>query len=192
MTSRSEAGGGDGDGPPPGGARHGTPAGAGPDAVREAVLRNPRAMTLRLARELGVPEVEVIRAFPAGRATELEVTRWEGLVRAFEHLGPVRVLVSNVGATLEVEGAFGGFSTTWEFFNVQTPTLDLHVRWPELAAAFAVEKPGHVGGAVTRSFQFFDRGGAAVFKVFLNFGGPIAPRREEQFLALREEYRKRA
>ena len=192
MSSRSEAGRGDDGGPPSGEARHGTPAGAGPDAIREAVLRNPRAMTLQLARELGVPEVEVIRAFPADRATELDAARWEGLLRGFEPLGPVRVLVSNAGATLEVEGAFGGFGTTGEFFNVQTPTLDLHVRWPELAAAFAVEKPAHVGGAATRSFQFFDRSGAAVLKVFLNFGGPITARREELFLALREEYRRRA
>src|SRR5687768_13528430 len=107
------------------------------DRLREEVRRHPRRMTQQLAREFGVPEVEVLRAFPAGRAAELDVARWEGLTRGLEALGPVRVLVSSGATTAEVVGRFGGFSTTGEFFNVQTESLDLHVRWRELAAAFA-------------------------------------------------------
>src|SRR5262245_41029148 len=95
------------------------------ERVREAVRRHPRKMTLQLARDLGVPEVEVIRAFPDGRAVELDITRWEDLIRTFEAVGPVRVLVSNGATTLEVVGQFGGFSTTGEFFNVQTDSLDM-------------------------------------------------------------------
>ena len=41
------------------------------DRIRAAVEKNPRKMTLQLARDLGVPEVEVIRAFPADRVMEL-------------------------------------------------------------------------------------------------------------------------
>src|SRR5205807_8048547 len=94
------------------------------DRIRSAVEKNPRKMTLQLARELGVPEVEVIRAFPPERAAELDAARWEDLFRSFEALGPVRVLVSNGAATIEVVGRFGGFSTTGEYFNVQTDSLD--------------------------------------------------------------------
>jgi putative hemin transport protein len=141
------------------------------DRIRAAVERNPREMTLQLARDLGVPEVEVIRAFPSDRVTELDIARWEELFRSFEALGTVRVLVSNGATTIEVDGEFGGFSTAGEFFNVQTETLDMHIRWQQLAAAFAVEKPGHMDGTATRSFQFFDRLGAAALKVFFNFGG---------------------
>jgi putative hemin transport protein len=128
-------------------------------------------MTLQLARDLGVPEVEVVRAFTPDRATEPDPARWEELLRSLEAVGPVRVLVSNGAATVEVDGQFGGFSTAGDFFNVQTATLDMHVRWRQLAAAFAAVKPGHVDGTGTRSFQFFDPSGAAAFKVFLNFGG---------------------
>src|SRR5262245_42732365 len=105
---------------------------AAPDRIRAAVARNPRQMTLQLARDLGVPEVEVIRAFPPDRVTELDVSRWEELLRGLEAFGPVRVLVSNGAATVEVDGRFGGFSTTGEFFNVQTDSLDMHIRWREL------------------------------------------------------------
>jgi hypothetical protein len=74
------------------------------ERIRAAVAKNPRKMTLQLARDLGVPEVEVIRAFPADRVIELDIARREELVRSFEALGLVRVLVSNGAATIEVDG----------------------------------------------------------------------------------------
>jgi putative hemin transport protein len=158
--------------------------------IRDAVQRNPRKMTMQLARDLGVPEVEVIRAMTPQRATELDVTSWEELIRGFEAFGPVRVLVSNGGATIEAVGEFGGFSTTGEFFNVQSESLDMHIRWEKLAAAFTVEKPGHMDGAATYSFQVYDQAGAAVFKVFLNFGAPIKPAQHARFIALRDKFKK--
>ena len=159
------------------------------ERIRAEVERNPRKMTLQLAIDLGVPEVDVIRAFPPDRVMELDVARWEDLLRSFEALGSVRVLVSNGAATIEVDGQFGGFSTAGEFFNVQTDSLDVHIRWRQLAAVFAVEKPGHMDGAATRSVQFFDQTGAAAFKVFLNFGRPIAPDKEALFIELRSKFK---
>jgi len=160
------------------------------DRIRAAVEKNPRKMTLQLARDLGVPEVEVIRAFPPDRVMELNISRWEELLTSFEAFGAVRVLVSNGASTIEVDGQFGGFSTAGEFFNVQTDTLDMHIRWEQLAAAFAVEKPGHMDGMATRSFQFFDQAGAAALKVFLNFGGPIPPEREARFIDVRKKFKR--
>lgn len=160
------------------------------ERIRATVEKNPRKMTLQLARDLGVPEVEVIRAFPAGRVMELDIARWEDLLQSFEAFGSVRVLVSNGAATIEVDGQFGGFSMAGEFFNVQTGTLDMHIRWEQLAAAFAVEKPGHMDGMATRSFQFFDQTGAAALKVFLNFSGPISPEREAKFIELRNNFKR--
>src|SRR3954471_15443834 len=160
------------------------------DRIRSAVEKNPRKMTLQLARDLGVPEVEVIRAFPADRVAELEIAHWQELFESLEALGAVRVLVSNGATTIEVDGRFGGFSTAGEVFNVQTASLDMHIRWEQLAAAFAVEKPGHMDGTGTRSFQFFDRAGAAALKVFVNFGGPIPPEREVQFNEVRSRFRR--
>ncbi|HWG45611.1 MAG TPA: ChuX/HutX family heme-like substrate-binding protein [Gemmataceae bacterium] len=164
-------------------------ANEGTERIRAAVEKNPRKMTLQLARDLGVPEVEVIRAFPAERVMELDMARWEELLQSFEAFGSVRVLVSNGATTIEVDGQFGGFSTAGEFFNVQTDSLDMHIRGQQLAAVFAVEKPGHMDGTATRSFQFFDRTGAAAFKVFLNFGGPIPPEREARFIELRNKFK---
>jgi putative hemin transport protein len=159
--------------------------------MQEAVRNNLRKMTPQLAREWNVPEVEILRAYPADRAVELDLNRWEELLRSLEALGKVHVIVSSPGATLEAVGDFGNFSTWGPFFNVQTKSLDMHIRWQELAAAFAVCKPGHMDGAETVSFQFFDRGGSAAFKVFLSFGGDtLTPERTDAFNRLRDRFRK--
>ena len=158
--------------------------------IRDAVAQNLGKMTMQLARELGVPEVEVIRALPDGRATELDVGRWEELIRGLEPLGTLHVIVTNGAATLEAVGEFGNFSTWGEFFNVQTRSLDMHIRWAQLGTAFAVEKPSHMNGVNTLSFQFYDRKGDAALKVFLNFGGEVPPERVAQFARLRDAFRK--
>jgi putative heme iron utilization protein len=159
--------------------------------VAAALDANPNAMTMQLARDLGVPEVEVIRALPDGRAVELDIGRWEDLIRSFELLGAVHVIVSNGAVTLEATGQFGNFSTWGEFFNVQTK-LDMHVRWPRLGAAFALEKPGHLDGVPTLSVQFFDKDGQSAFKVFLTFGGkPPTAERRTQFEAIRAQFEKK-
>jgi putative hemin transport protein len=160
------------------------------DRIRAAVEKYPRKMTLQLARDLGVPEVEVIRAFPPERVMELDISRWRELLESLVAFGSVRVLVSNGATTIEVDGRFGGFSTAGEFYNVQTDSLDMHIRWQQLAALFAVEKPGHMDGTATRSFQFFDQSGAAALKVFVNFGGQIAPEREAQFVEIRTKFKR--
>jgi len=143
-------------------------------------------MTLQVARECGVPEREVIRCLPPEKAIELDATNWEQLVRSFEAIGPVRVLISNAVVTVEVVGQFGGFSSFAGFFNVQTPSLDMHIRTQEIDSVFAVEKPSHMDGQLTQSFQFFDRCGRAAFKVFLSFGSPMNAEATALWSAVRE------
>ncbi|MCC7146786.1 MAG: hypothetical protein IT443_10095 [Phycisphaeraceae bacterium] len=138
--------------------------------IREAFLKNPSQMTVVLARQLGVPEVEVVDAVGPEMSTELDAGRWEEILRSFEELGQVHVICSNSSVTLEVFGQFGNFSTWGDFFNVQSKTLDMHLRPRTLARVFAVEKPSHMDGVSTLSFQFFNQQGEAAFKVFLTFG----------------------
>jgi putative heme iron utilization protein len=158
--------------------------------IQDALRNSPSQMTLQLARQLGVPEVEVIRALPDGRSVELDVGRWEEMLQAFAELGEVHVIVSNATVTCEVVGRFGGFSTWGEFVNVQSGSLDLHIRRQQVGSAFAVEKPGHTNGVCTHSVQIYDQNGAAAFKVFLTFGERPRPERVAQFDSLRERFRK--
>lgn len=160
------------------------------DEIAAALRDHPTAMTLQLARELGVPEAEVIRLLPDGRSAELDVSRWEELFTSFEDLGQVHVIVSNTSVTCEVVGRFGGFSAWGEFFNVQSKSLDLHIRPARLGSAFAVVKPSHMDGGRTLSVQFYDERGDSAIKVFLNFGGKPSAEREAQFEAIRARFAK--
>src|SRR3989304_8716539 len=141
------------------------------EAIRGAFDRDRKQMVLLLSRQLGVPELEVVRAMPDELVEELNFPQWEEIIRSFESLGEVHVIVSNGASTLEVVGQFGKFSHAQGFFNVQTKSLDMHIRSQALAAVFAVRKPSHTDGKDALSFQFFDRSGQAAFKVFLTFGG---------------------
>ena len=159
------------------------------EAIVTALADNPSGMTMQLARRLGVPEAEVIRRLPDGRSIELDIARWHDLFLAFESVGTVHVIVSNGAVTCETVGEFGGFSTWEEFFNVQSKTLDMHIRWPNLGSAFAVEKPSHMDGGRTLSIQFFDRAGESAMKVFFNFAGKPKPERVRQFEEMRERFK---
>ena len=140
-------------------------------AIRQAFDADRSQMTLMLARQMQLPEVEVIRALQGDLAHELDASCWEQIIRAFEALGNVHVIVSNGAVTLEAFGQFGKFSLTDGFLNVQTKSLDMHIRTWELASVFAFRKPSHTDGREALSFQFFDRRGDCAFKVFLTFGG---------------------
>jgi putative heme utilization carrier protein HutX len=159
------------------------------EAIRRKIQENASRMTIQIARELGVPEIEVIRAMPQENVVELDVSRWEELIRSFEQLENVHVIASNGSVTLECFGQFGNFSTWDEYFNVQTKTLDLHIRHKTLAGVFAVIKPGHMDGVQTVSFQFYDQSGSAAFKVFLTFGGKApSPEKMALFTSIRDRF----
>lgn len=161
------------------------------DKVRARLQENPSAMTMMLAKELEVPEVDILRAFPEDRVTELDLSRWEDILRKLEAFGKVHVIVSNGAATIEAIGTFGGFSTWGQFFNVQSKSLDMHIRYENLSAIFAVEKPSHMSGINTLSLQFYDTNGHSAFKVFFTFGNS-EPKAEvvAQFDELRTSFRK--
>ena len=139
--------------------------------IRQAYMKDRSQMTLLLAHKLQIPEVEIMRALEGDSAHELDFSCWEEIIRAFEELGSVHVILSNGAATIEVHGQFGRFTNADGFLNIRTQSLDMHIRSWELAAVFAFRKPSHLDGHESLSFQFFDRQGAAAFKVFINFGG---------------------
>lgn len=161
------------------------------DAIREAYNEDRSQMTLMLAHKLRVPEVDILRALEGDTARELDGSRWEEIIRAFEPLGEVTVIVSNGATTIEVFGQFGKFFNKDGFLNIRTDSLDMHIRGWELASVFAFRKPSHLDKHESLSFQFFDQRGTAAFKVFLNFGGnDPSPELRESYNALIEKFAK--
>ena len=160
------------------------------DAIREAYNEDRSQMTLMLAHKLRVPEVDILRALEGDTARELDGSRWEEIIRAFEPLGEVTVIVSNGATTIEVFGQFGKFFNKDGFLNIRTETLDMHIRGWELASVFAFRKPSHLDKHESLSFQFYDRRGNSAFKVFLNFGGnDPSPEQVQRYNELIEKFR---
>lgn len=160
------------------------------DAIRAAIRANPRKMTIQLARELGVPEVEIIRAMPAEQVHELKSDAWAQIVERLPAFGAMHVVVSSPSVTMECEGQFGNISRLHGFLNVQSGTLDMHIRLDGIDAVFAVEKPGHLNGVKVQSLQFFSLEGHAAFKAFLGFGlEPISPQRLALYEALIADFK---
>ena len=90
---------------------------------------------------------------------------------------------------MESTGRLGGFSNSAGYFNIQSGTIDMHIRAERIASAFAVRKPSHIDGVPTLSLQFFDDNGNSAFKVFLTFGQKVAaPEVEALWQALRTDF----
>ncbi len=157
------------------------------DAARQSYAKDPNQMTSVLARQYALTELEIISNVTLEQATPLDVTQWETIIRSFEEVGDVHVIMSNASGVLEVFGKFGNFSTTGPFFNVQTKSIDMHLRPDTLSHVFAIEKPSHMDGVSTLSIQFFNKEGQAAFKVFFTFGGQAPkPERRAQWEAIRD------
>ena len=150
--------------------------------------KSPRRMTSQLARDLNAPEADVIRAMSRDKVTELDPSKWEQIIRAFEPLGMLHVICNSGCVTLECFGQFSHFSTVGEYFNVQNKSLDMHIRYERIASIFAIEKPSHMDGEPTLSIQFYDQEGRSAFKVFFNFGQKVKPERVEAFERFCQEY----
>ena len=168
-----------------------TPPAINHQTIRDTFNADRKQMTLMVARKMRVPEVEVIRSLEGDIAHELDSARWEEIIRAFEGFGNVHVIVSNGATTLEAFGQFGKFSNTDGFFNVQSKSLDMHIRSWELASVFAFRKPSHTDGREALSFQFYDQRGESAFKVFLTFGGSgPAPELVQKYNEILEKFKK--
>ncbi len=160
------------------------------NAIRDAFNQDRSQMTLMLAHQLQIQEVEILRALEGDTARELDFNRWEEIIRAFEALGEVTVIVSNGSTTIESFGQFGGFNNAQGFLNVRSKSLDMHIRGWELASVFAFRKPSHLDKHESLSFQFYDRRGNSAFKVFLNFGGnDPSPEQVQRYNELIQKFR---
>lgn len=159
-------------------------------AIRDAYNQDRSQMTLMLAHQLKIQEVEILRALQGDTTYELDSSRWEEIIRAFESLGEVTVIVSNGATTIEVFGQFGKFFNKDGFLNIRTDSLDMHIRGWELASVFAFKKPSHLDKHESLSFQFYDRRGNSAFKVFLNFDKAPTPEIVEQYNQFIEKFGK--
>lgn len=160
--------------------------------VLEYLEKHPSAMTVSVAQKLDVPEADVLRAQEGRKTWELRAEAFRDIMDELPELGRCHVFCSNRYAFMETFGAFGGYSVTGPFFNVQTDTLDMHIRYQGIAAVFCLDKPGHLDGEETHSIQFYAADGTAIFKVFLtrNAEGRYDPKHVGIYETIKRKHRR--
>ena len=131
----------------------------------EALLSKQPNMRIRSAAEaLGVSEMELVRLRGKYALTPLQ-NRFPELLAALEAVGPVMILTRNEEVVHEVTGTFKGFTTGKSgVMGLAVGEIDIRVFFSHWAWGYQVQE--QVRSGRRESFQFFDRYGAAVFKVY--------------------------
>ena len=125
---------------------------------------NPKVRIRDAAEQLGVTEAELV-ATACGEGTVRLQGDWQQIVHRLADLGPVMALTRNKYAVHEKHGAYSDVRFQGRMGMVLDEGIDLRLFMHHWHSGFAVEN--NSGKNTLSSFQFFDRHGTAVHKVYL-------------------------
>lgn len=132
---------------------------------------NPKVRIRDAAKQLGVSEAELLATGIGTNVTRLE-GHWAAIVKEFPSLGRVMSLTRNDGSVLEHKGHFEKIGVHGEL-NAEVATvigtIEQRVFLKDWKFGFAAETPTNKGPQ--KSFQFFDKSGEAIMKVYVQEEG---------------------
>lgn len=137
------------------------------DAYRE---RNPKSRIRDAAAALGVAEVQLL-ALGCGNGVTRLAGDWRDLLSSFEELGPIMALTRNEHAVHEKKGVYRSVSFEGMMGMALDKDIDLRLFMRHWVKGFAVEEETIRGKRY--NFQFFDRHGDALHKVYLEDGSNV-------------------
>ena len=133
---------------------------------------NPKVRIRDAAEQLGVSEAELLATACGEGAIRLQA-EWPQFIQRLESLGPVMALTRNAHAVHEKHGVFRNVHLHGQMGLVLDEGIDLRLFMNHWHLGFAVKQEGRKttlrlsSGRSLRGFQFFDRHGTAVHKVYL-------------------------
>ncbi len=128
------------------------------------VSKQPNLRIRSAAEALGVSEMELVRLRGKDALTPLQ-TRFPELLAAMENVGSVMILTRNDEVVHEVTGSFKGFTTGKSgVMGLAVGEIDIRVFFTHWVWGYRVQE--QVRSGCRESLQFFDRYGAAVFKIY--------------------------
>ncbi len=125
---------------------------------------NPRVRIRDAAEQLGVSEAELVATSCGEDSIRLQA-EWPQFIQRLEGLGPVMALTRNAHAVHEKHGVFRDVHFRGQMGLVLDEGIDLRLFMDHWHLGFAVEQEGRK--TTLCSFQFFDRHGTAIHKVYL-------------------------
>ena len=120
----------------------------------------------RIATEYNVSTFEVIKALPATHRTLVAGSRFEELMNALQSWGAVLFIVHTPDIVLECVGSIPKGTIGRGYFNLHGDSpIGGHIRYENCTDIAFVSRP--FMGRASRSIQFFNAAGAAIFKIFV-------------------------
>ena len=146
---------------------------------------NPKVRIRDAAKQMGVSEAELLATGIGENVMRLD-GNWASLVKEFPSLGHVMTLTRNDGCVLEHKGSFEKIGIQGEL-NTEVATvigsIEQRIFFKDWKFGFAAEIVTAKGPQ--KSFQFFDKAGEAIMKIYIQHEGG----NEEAYQMLLEKYK---
>jgi len=127
--------------------------------------KHPKLRTKDAADRLGVSEAELIASKSDGKNIIRLKEDWEGIFKRLEVLGSLMALTRNDAAVHEKTGIYQNVSFEGHAGLVLDEQIDLRIFYKRWGFGFALPVENPKG--ILHSFQFFDKEGVAVHKIYL-------------------------
>jgi heme iron utilization protein len=134
--------------------------------LAERLRQNADGILEQIARDYGVSTFEVVRALPDEHRTIVPGSRFEDILRALTDWGEVLFIVHTPDIVLECAGKVppGSFGRGYYNMHGDSP-IGGHLKAENCTQIAFVSRP--FMGRASRSLQFFNGAGEAMFKVFV-------------------------
>jgi putative heme utilization carrier protein HutX len=160
--------------------------------LAQRLAANSDGILEQIAQEYGVSTLEVVRNLPSDHASIVPGEHFGDLMEALTSWGEVLFIVHTPDIVLECEGRLPPGTFGRGYFNLHGDSpIGGHIKAENCRHIAFVARP--FMGRVSRSIQFFNGNGDAMFKIFVRRDAErnLIGEQVEKFDALRETYRAR-
>ncbi len=161
--------------------------------LAERLAQSADGVLEQIAREYAVSTFEVVRELPAEHRTIVAGSLFEEIMRELTAWGEVLFIVHTPDVVLECAGKIPPGTFGRGYFNLHGDSpIGGHLRAENCKYIAFVSRP--FMGRSSRSLQFFNAAGEAMFKIFVrrDEARNLLPEQVEKFDALRERLAGRA
>lgn len=141
-------------------------ANAAKPALRDKLAHNADGILEQIAKDYAVTTLDVVRALPGAYRVICGGDRFEEILQALTSWGPVLFIVHTPDIVLECTGAVPPGAVRRGYFNLHGDSpIGGHIKIENCKAIAFVSRP--FMGRESRSIQFFNAAGEAMFKIFV-------------------------
>jgi putative heme utilization carrier protein HutX len=134
--------------------------------LEQRLAQNADGILEDIARTYSVSTLDVVHALPSGHRTIVAGDKLEAVLEAVTGWGPILFIVHTADIVLECEGALPPGSFGRGYFNLHGDSpIGGHIRAARCKEIAFVSRP--FMGRDSRSIQFFNFDGDAMFKIFV-------------------------